>query len=218
MLGRSFWLALQTDGLGPTLARARLHLYGETEYHVFVRYLTPPSITPVLPAETNGVLIRPLEARDLGDPHVRRRQPREAGFPGTDAFVAVRQGRIVGAAWYTSTVFPTEPWYPAVAPHLLPPARFTANLFARPGERGVSWALLTTANGVLGAAGVRTIVSIVGRNNKPSVLLARLLGGRIVGRLRVQHRFGRRLDCLQIISDDHVAFGSMVRSADTRHG
>ena len=85
-----------------------------------------------------------------------------------------------------------QPWHDAVAPHLTAPARFTANIYVRPGEKGAGWALAKTASDVLAAAGVRTIVGMVGATNTPSILLTRMLGGRIVARLRMRHRWGQR--------------------------
>ena len=192
VLARSFLLSLRTDGLRPTLALAWRRLHGDQEFFVFVRRLTPPATPVVLPAETNGVTLRRAQAADRNDLQVQRHEPADVNGAAVDVFVAVRQNRIVGAAWYVDAVTPAQPWHDAVAPHLTAPARFTANIYVRPGEKGAGWALAKTASDVLAAAGVRTIVGMVGATNTPSILLTRMLGGRIVARLRMRHRWGRR--------------------------
>ena len=192
MLARSFLLSLRTDGLRPTLALAWHRLHGDQEFYVFVRPLTPPATPVALPAEANGVTLRRVQAADRRDLQVQRHEPPEARSAAVDVFVAVRHDRIVGAAWYVDVATAAQAWYDAVAPHLTAPARFTANIYVRPGEKGAAWALAKTASDVLAAAGVRTIVGMVGTANKPSILLTRMLGGRIVARLHMRHRWGRR--------------------------
>ena len=192
MLARSFLLSLRTDGLRPTLALVWRRLYATQEFYVFVRRLMPPATPVVLPADANGVTLRRAQTADRRDLQVRRHEPPDARGAAVDVFVAVRQDRIVGAAWYVDAVTPAQPWYAAVAPHVAAPARFTANIYVRPGEKGAAWALAKTASDVLAASGVRTIVGVVGTLNKPSILLTRMLGGRIVARLHMRHRWGRR--------------------------
>ena len=192
MLARSFLLSLRTDGLRATLALAWRRLYGDQEFYLFVRPLTPPATPVALPTQANGVTLRRAQAADRSDLQVRRHEPPEAHGTAVDSFVAERQDRIVGAAWYVDAVTPAQPWYAAVVPHVTAPARFTANIYVRPGEKGAAWALAKTASDVLAAAGVRTIVGMVGAANKPSILLTRMLGGRIVARLHMRHRWGRR--------------------------
>jgi len=192
VIARSALLSLRTDGLHSTLALVWRRLYGDQEFSVFVRRLTPPATPVVLPVDANGVTLRQAQAADRRDLYVRRHEPAEARGAAVDVFVAVKQDRIVGAAWYVDAVTPAQPWYAAVAPQLTAPARFTANIYVRPDETGAAWALAKTASDVLAASGVRTIVGMVGAANKPSILLTRMLGGRIVARLHMRHRWGRR--------------------------
>ncbi len=192
MLARSFILSLRTDGVRATLTLAWQRLHGDQDFYVFVRRLTPPATPVVLPVEANGVTLRRAQAADRRDLHVQRHEPRDARAAAGDVFVATRQGRVVGAAWYVDAVTPAQPWYEAVAPHVTAPARFTANIYVQPGEKGAAWALAKTASDVLAAGGVRSIVGMVGVANKPSILLTRMLGGRIVARLHMRHRWGRR--------------------------
>jgi hypothetical protein len=196
----------------------RRHLYGEHEYYIFVRHLVTPTVPPVLPAETKGLVVRRIEAEDLHDLDIRRCNPAAARTAAGDVLVAVRQGRVVGAAWYLDTVTPLQPWYRVVEPHLIRPARFTENIFVRPGEGGAGWALAKMASDVLGAAGVRSIVGMVGCDNKPSILLGRLLGGRIVGRMQVRYRLGHRTVLVEAVRpDDEAAFGTARTASPNRH-
>ena len=109
----------------------------------------------------------------------------------SDGVVAIRDGQIVGAAWYTDTVTAAQSWFKVVEPRLIAPARFTANIFVVPGDKGAAWALMKTASECLATAGVRTIVGVIGVQNTPSILMSRMLGSKMVARLWLRHRFGR---------------------------
>jgi hypothetical protein len=174
---------------------------------VFVRRLTPPAKPVVLPAEANGVILRRLLPEDIRDLQVQRHEPAEARRArargaAVDAFVALRRDKIVGAAWYVDAVTREQPWYGAVAPHVAAPARFAANMYVRPGEKGAAWALAKTASEILGALGVGVNVGMVSTTNRPSILLTRMLGGRVVARLRVRHRLGRRTVAVEAVGAD----------------
>jgi len=178
------------DGPGATVRRAWTRLFGEEQAYVFVRYLKPPPTPITFPANANGVVVREMDQNDLTDQRIRRYQP-ATPHRVSDGVVAIRDGRIVGAAWYTDAVTVAQPWFQAVEPHLIPPARFTANIFVAPGDKGAAWALAKTASECLATAGVRTIVGVIGIQNTPSILMSRMLGSKMVARLSLRHRFGR---------------------------
>jgi hypothetical protein len=192
------------DGAGATVRRAWSRLFGEEQAYVFVRYLQPPPTPVTFPADANGVTLRKLEPGDLNDRRIRRYKPATPHSP-SDAIVAIRDGQIVGAAWYTDTVTAAQPWYKAVAPHLIPPARFTANIFVVPGDKRASWALAKTASECLASAGVRTIVGVIGARNAPSILMSRMLGSRMVARMSLRHRLGRTTTTVQPVGSDSDA-------------
>lgn len=192
------------DGPGTTVRRARTRIFGEEQAYVFVRYLKPPSIPIIFPADTNGVMVREMEPGDLNDQRVSRYEP-ATPHRLSDGIVAIRDGRIVGAAWYTDAVTPAQSWYQAVEPHLIPPTRFTANIFVVPGDKGAAWALAKTASECLATTGVRTIVGVVGVQNTPSILMSRMLGSKMVARLSLRHRFGRTTTTVLPVDTDRDA-------------
>lgn len=179
-------------------------MFGDEQAYVFVRYLKPP-LTPItFPADANGVMVREMEPGDLTDRRIIRYEP-PTPHHLSDGVVAIRDGRIVGAAWYTDAVTAAQSWFKAVEPHLVPPARFTANLFVVPGDKGAAWALAKTASECLATAGVRTIVGVIGVQNTPSILMSRMLGSKMVARLALRHRFGRTTTTVQLIHADRDA-------------
>jgi hypothetical protein len=106
--------------------------------------------------------------------------------------VATREGRIVGAVWYADAVNEEQAWYTAVRSRLILPARLTVNMFVVPGEKAAAWAMAKYANDRLAAAGVRSIVGVIQTTNKPSILVSRMLGGRIAAHQSVRYWFGVR--------------------------
>jgi hypothetical protein len=204
LLLRSLILSVRLDGPGATVKRIRAHLFTQEQRYVFVRHLQPP-LTPVeLPAETNGIVVRYMNDGDLADLHIRRYHPPHLRRP-YEAMVAARAGQIVGAAWYTDAVTADQPWYRAVEPHLILPARLHENMFVRPGDKAAAWAIAKTATDRLATTGVRTIVGVIGSHNKPSILMSRLLGARMVAQLTVRHRFGRTTTVVEPVTSDRDA-------------
>ena len=198
--------------MGPTLRRVRTRLYGGEHFCLFVRHLTPPPDPVEFPIETNGIVVRLMTEHDRGEALIRRYEPRGIRGP-CEGIVATRGGRVVGAAWYADTVTAMEPWYRAVEPHLIPPARFTAGIFVVRGNKGAAWALVKSASDRLASAGVRTIVGLVGIRNAPSVLLSRFLGARMVGRVSVRYRLGRRLITVETVTNDRDTGITVYRNA-----
>jgi hypothetical protein len=82
------------------------------------------------------------------------------------------------------------------------PARFTANIFIVPGEKGAAYALAKTGSDWLATKGIRTIVGMVGATNKPSILMTRLLGGKMVARVSIRSRFGVRTIRVEPLAKD----------------
>jgi len=201
---RSLLLSLRLDGPAATAKQAWTRLFGEQQSYVFVRHLTPPPLPVAFPVERNGLVVRQMQPSDLRDLRVRRYEP---AVPHTlsDGVVAVRDGRVVGAAWYTDSVNAQQPWYDVVRPHVVSPARFTANLFVVPGDKGAAWALAKAASDCLAVAGIRTIVGVIGVQNAPSILMSRLLGSKMVGRMLVRHRFGHTAVSVEALSEDRDA-------------
>jgi len=214
LLVRSLLCSVCLDGCGATLQRGWTRLFGTEDWYVFVRHLVPPSQPVKLPIDTNGISVRHMSAGDIDQvarllpfdldrrPLRERRQRLRARL--ADAIVATRANRIVGAAWYMNTVNAQQPWYRAVEPHLIHPARFTANIFAVAGEKGAAWAIAKLANDQLAAAGVRSVVGLIRSTNKPSMLVSRLLGGKIVARQRVRYRFGFRTIVVDPVTDEQA--------------
>ena len=194
-------LSLQVDGLVATAKRVRTHMLGREERYVFVQHLEPPSKPVQLPVETQGVVIRQMTKEDRTDTRVRWYEPVDVHRLALGV-VATREGRIAGAQWFTDSVTPDQPWYQAVEPHLIPPARFDANTFAVPGDRSVAWALVKTATDALATAGVRSTVALVGTENKRSIFLLRLSGAKIVARMQVRHLFGHRTTSVELVAED----------------
>jgi hypothetical protein len=154
------------------------------------------------PAEIKGALVRAMRPEDLDEvarliPFSLSRMPlaeRRAGVARCwkDSAVALRGERIVGAVWYMDNVGPEQPFYSVIEPHIRRPARLTAGVFVVPGEKIGAWGLVHAASGRLAALGVRTTVSTVRADNKPSILMARIHGGALVARVSIHYRFGRR--------------------------
>ena len=212
MLLRSLILSLRLDGPGATVKRIRAHLFAQELRYVFVRHLRPPSTPVELPAETNGIVVRYMTESDLANPYIRRYQPRRLRHP-YEAVIAARAGRIVGAAWYTNAVTPEQPWYRAVEPHLIPPARLHENMFVLPGDKAAAWALAKTATDRLATTGIRTVVGVIGAHNKPSILMSRLLGARLVAQMWVRRRFGRGTTVVEAVTGDRDAAITTSRNA-----
>jgi hypothetical protein len=201
---QSFYLSLRMEGIGPTVCRYWARLFGRAQWYVFVRFLQPPSTRIELPVEDKGIVVRTMQEGDLADLRVRWHEPRK--FRGRcDTIVATRQGRIVGAVWYADAVTTEQPWYGTVQPHLIPPARFTANIFIIPGDKGAAWTIAKTGSEWLATKGVRTIVGMIGAGNKPSILMTRLLGGKMVGRVSVCYCFGWPTTRVEPVSKDEDA-------------
>ena len=201
---RQLVLSLRLDGPGATVRRVRTRMFGEEQAYVFVRHLKPPPTPLTFPADANGVMVREMEPADLSDQRIQRYEPATPHCL-SDGVVAIRDGRIVGAAWYTDAVSATQSWFKAVEPHLIPPARLTANIFVVPGDKGAAWALAKTASECLATAGVRTIVGVIGAQNAPSILMSRMLGSKVVARLSLRHRFGRTTTTVQPVATDRDA-------------
>jgi hypothetical protein len=204
LLLRSLILSLRLDGPGASVKRIRAYLFAQEQRLVFVRHLQPPSTPVELPAETNGIVVRYMKESDLANIHIRRYQPRNLR-PPYEALVAARAGQIVGAAWYTDTVTADQPWYRAVEPHLIPPARLHENFFVLPGDKSAAWAIAKTATDRLATTGIRTIVGLIGSHNKPSILMSRLLGARMVARMSVRRRFGHSTTVVEAVTSDRDA-------------
>ena len=211
---RSFLLSLQMDGLRVTVRRVWTRLFGTEEWYVFVRRLAPQSRPVMLPVETKGIIVRRMTNNDVPtvallmpfelDQRPLRERRRRLRHRLADAIVATREGRIVGAAWYVDSVHEDQPWYRSVERHLVSPARLTANIFAVPGEKGAAWAVAKQANDQLASAGVRSVVGLIRSTNRPSMLVSRLLGGKIVARQRVHYRFGSRTIVVEAVTDDQA--------------
>ncbi len=190
------------DGLRTTIRRGWARLFGKQDWYVFVRHLTPPSPPVEFPIETNGIRVRQMMESDLDqvarllpfEMDRRPRRERRARMQSrlADGVVATRQDRIVGAAWFMAAVTADQPWYQVVEPHLIPPARLTTQIFVVPGEKGTAWILAKHANDHLATLGIRTVVGLIAVDNKPSMLVSRLLGGKMVGRKADRYWFGRR--------------------------
>ncbi len=200
---RSFLLGLRADGPGPTIRRLWTRLFGEEHRYLFVRHLTPPSTPVEFPIDVNGVVVRAMTDGDLADPQVRRYQPRDLRHL-TEAVVATRGAQVVGAAWYTA-VTSEQPWYAAVEPHLTAPARLTENIFVVPGDKGAAWAIAKSATDRLATSGVRSIVGLIGSHNKPSILMSRLLGSKLVAEIWIRHRFGYTTTVVEAVTNDRDA-------------
>jgi hypothetical protein len=210
-------LSVQVDGLRSTLGRLWMHLVGTEDRCVFVQYFKPPAHPIELPVEVKGFVVRAMTEADRRDARVRRHEPAEVAQIAA-GFVATRDERIVGAAWYTDSVNGEQPWYQVVQAHLAPPAWFDANIFVVAGEKGAAWAISKAAADSLGAAGIRSTVSVVGAHNKPSILLLRLLGAKMVARLSVQHRFGRTTTVVHAVSDQDNAVTTGRRGGAQHRG
>lgn len=208
---RSLLLSLRMDGPGPTLRRIGSRLFGREQRYVFVRYLTPPASPVTFPVATNGVVVRDMRDSDRTNIHIQRYRPRKLRHL-REAVVATRAGQIVGAAWYTS-VTAEQPWYHAVEAHLILPALNTENIFVVPGDKAAAWALAKSVTDQLATTGVRTIVGVIGAHNKPSILMSRLLGAKMVAQMSIRRRLGYRTIVVQRVSTDRDAAISTARDA-----
>ena len=197
------------------MRRAWAHVFGTEHRYVFVQYMDPPSGQTALPVEMNGILVRQMTSDDLRDLRVRRHEPQDADRLALGV-VATRQGQIVGAAWYTDSVSPAQPWYPIVEPHLRHPAWFDANTFVVPGDKGAAWAISKSATDAVALAGVRSTVALVGVDNKPSIFLLRLLGAKIVARMTVRRWLGYPTAVVEPVAEDRDAAIAAPAKAETR--
>jgi hypothetical protein len=208
----------RTDGLHATVRRAWRRLFGKADSFVLIRYLQLPQRPLDLPAIVNGVLVRQMTEADVADvaalvpfhvsPHaieVRRMRLREC-LP--EGFVALREGRIVGACWYADSATPDKPWYQVVRHKLIPPVRVTGGIFSLPGEKAAAWALSQQASAWLAVRGIHTIIGFVSVENRPSLVLSRMLGGRIAARQSVRYWLGIPIVHVEPVSDTDV-FGRL---------
>ena len=210
-----FVLSVRVHGLASTVRRAWTHLFGTEDRCVFVQYHKPPSVPVELPVEVKGLIVRHMTEHDRRDAWVRRHEPDDIGCLA-EAFVATRREQIVGAAWYTHSVTPAQPWYRAAEPHLVPPAWLDANLFVVPGDKGAAWAISKTAADYLGAAGIRSTVALVAAHNKRSILLLRLLGAKMVARISLRHWFGQTSAVVEPVAQDQHNAVTMAPRAEQR--
>jgi hypothetical protein len=128
---------------------------------------------------------------ELGPYPLRVRQQRlEQALP--DAFVVLRSEKIVGACWFLDAVTPQQRWFGAIKDHLIPPSRYTDGIFAVPGEKAAAWVLARHASDCLALRGVKSVVACINVKNQPSLVVSRLLGGKIVARATTHYIFGRR--------------------------
>lgn len=206
---RSFLLGLREEGVQRTADRAWTRLFGREEYVVFVRKLVAVDPPPVFPVEIKGAEVRAMRLEDIDEvarlmpfslsrmPISERRRALQACWQ--DSSVAWRGARIVGAVWYADSVGPTHPWYTLAVPYLRLPARLTTGVFVIPGEKIGSWALVHAASQRLATLGVRSTVSTVRSDNKPSMLMARMHGSELVARVCIEYRFGRRRAVAQAV-------------------
>ena len=216
LLLRSLLLSLRVDGPGATVRRIWTRLFGQEHRYVFVRYLRPPATPVEFPLEANGIVVRYMNDSDRTNLQVQRYQPRDLRHLA-EAVVATRAGQIVGAAWYTDSVTAEQPWYRAVEPHLIPPAQLTENIFVVAGDKAAAWAIAKGASDRLATAGVRTIVGLVGSHNKPSILMSRLLGAKMVAEISVRHRFGHSTTVVEtVIADQDAAITTSSKAARER--
>jgi hypothetical protein len=198
-------LSLRVEGLRPTIRYAWARIFSTEDRYLFVQYLKPPPTPVTLPVEINGIVVRRMTERDRDDLRVRRHEPREADRLLLGV-VGERGGQIVGAAWYTDYVKPTQPWYRAVEPHLIHPVWYDTNIFAVPGEKAAAWTIFKTATDVLASSGIRTTVALVTTINKPSIFLLRLCGAKIVARMSVRRVFGYRTSVVEPVTEDKGRF------------
>lgn len=213
----SLLLSLRMDGLKATARRAWVLLFGQEEWYVFVRHLEPPSTPLEFPVETKGITVRAMTPRDLEavarlipfdlDRGSLRERRERMQSRLSEAMVATRGDHIVGAVCFIDAVTAEQPWYRAVEPYLIPPTRFTAQLFVVPGEKGTAWVLAKHANDRLAALGVRTVVGLIKTDNKPSILVSRLLGGKMVARKSDRFWFGRRTTMVESVRDEYPFTG-----------
>jgi L-amino acid N-acyltransferase YncA len=211
---RSFLLSLRMDGLLATIQRGWNRLFGKEEWYVFVRHLQPPPRPVEFPIESKGVTVREMLENDLDQlarllpfemdrrPLPERRARMQERLAG--GVVATRRGRIVGAAWFADAVTPEQPWYQVVEHHIIPPARLTTQIFVVPSEKGTAWTLAKQANDRLAEQGVRTIVGLIATDNKPSMLVSRMLGGKMAARKTDRYWFGRRTTATEPVSEAEV--------------
>lgn len=193
------WQGVRREGLGATLWRLWTRFFGTDEWCVFVREVRAvASGSPSV--EINGVVVRDMTEADL--PVVARHMPVELGFRSTaervdalrrclpDGVVGLRDDQLIGAAWFADAVGPEQEWWRAVAPHLEGDARLARGIFVVAGEKQATWALVKQANGRLADRGVRWVVSVIRASNRPSILVNRMLGGRMVARKVDHYRWG----------------------------
>lgn len=208
-------LSLRVEGLRPTIRYAWARVSSTEDRYLFVQHLKPPPTPVTLPVEVNGIVVRQMTARDRDDLRVRRHEPREADRLLLGV-VGERDGRIVGAAWYTDYVNPAQLWYRAVEPHLIQPVWYDTNIFAVPGEKGVAWTIFKTATDVLATKGIRSTVALVTTTNKPSIFLLRLLGAKIVARMTVRRWLGYRTAVVEPVAEDRDAAIAAPAKVETR--
>ena len=203
---RSLYLRLRTDGLETTLRLIGKRLFGDDRRLVFVRHHDAPCSRPDLPIKISGITVRHLQPSDLQDLQVRKHQPK-TGHDITHAFVATQDDRIVGAAWYSDTIDERYPWYRELRSRIVEPSRLTENYYVLPGVKGAAMQLTKVASEQLAWEGVRTIVGIIGADNKPSILMSRLLGGKHAATIDIRYRLGKGLVTVDAVTQDSAVFG-----------
>jgi hypothetical protein len=210
-LVRSFLLSLRMDGLRSTIRRGWARLFGSEEWYVFVRHLAAPAAAVPFAAETAQVTLRPMVEGDLEEvarllPFDLDRRPAPQRIERirnglSEAVVATRAGRIVGAVWFADTVNHQQPWYEAIRSHLTLPTRLTVNVFVVPGQKAAAWAMMKHGNERLAAAGVRSVVGLIQASNKAAILMSRMLGSKMVARQSVRYWFGHRTTAVEPMTE-----------------
>ncbi len=202
---QSLYLRLLADGPTATLRLAAKRLFGSDQRLVFVRHHDAPAERLTFPFEENGICVRDMEEADLRDLQVRKHQPR-AARDITHTFVATKGTAIVGAAWYSDSIDERQPWYAAVRSQIEAPSRLTENYYVLRDVKGAAAVLTKAASQRLAEQGVRTIVGIIGADNKASILMSRLLGGKHAATIEISYRFGIASKRIVPITRDATVF------------
>lgn len=208
---RALWASLRAEGVGATWRQVRTRLFGSETYYVMLRRLEPPPASVELPCAIAGATVRAMTAADVDAvaarvPFRMSRLPQRERCAAIarcldDAVVAVRDGRVVGAAWYGDQFDAGQPWFAVVEPHAPRPVRIGLGFFVVAGEQVAAWQLARVATDRLAARGVRTLVVPIRSDNKPSMLMSRLNGARMVARCVVRYRWGRRTVRAEAVGD-----------------
>lgn len=201
VLAESLIFSAWGAGWKPTLKLAWHRCFGKEEWFGFVRYLEPEPASPLLPRDVNGFTIRPMQRESLDAAAalapasiwrlpLHRRREQVVEWLGT-TLVAERGGRLVGIISYRDCSNTAEPWREILRFWLREPVWMTKFFYVVPGERGAAWALASCGNDWCASQGVRCVVAFIRTDNRPSLLVTRLLGGKLVCRMVRRYRFGR---------------------------